>query len=401
MSTTIGQAEYAFLPRDKVVYGAGTLRALPAEVKRLGVRRAFIVTTRSLAAKSPVVDEARALLGDLCAGVFTETIQHVPLPTILAAASAARQAEADLIVSLGGGSAIDTARGVQVALAASAFTAKDFLKYRVGFTPPDQVTIPSIERPVLPHLSIPTTLSAAEFSHAFGATDPTRATKDLYIDPALTARVIILDPEVTRYTPDWLWACTGIRAVDHAVETIYSRARQPITDALGFEALRLLFRYLPRCHEAPQDLDARLRCQIAAWMSYFGINNVFLGLSHGIGHQLGARCNVPHGMTSCIMLPVVMEHVLSATQPMQAAMAAAMGVDTRGMSEAEAAAAAAPAVRALVARLGLPGRLRDVGVGENQFEALAEDALHDLVVAFSPVPVREKEEIVRLLRRAW
>ena len=167
------------------------------------------------------------------------------------------------------------------------------------------------------------------------------------------------------------------------------------------QALGMLDRGLRACHAAPDDLGARTQCHLAAWMSVCGLANVTLGLSHGIGHQLGARNDVPHGVTSCVMMAPTMDFNAEYVGDRQALIAEILGSDTGASSPAQAAAAGRDAVRALVNDLGLPNRLRDVGVSQDDFPALARDALDDMIVATNPRPVRSVEDVIELLHSAW
>ena len=196
---------------------------------------------------------------------------------------------------------------------------------------------------------------------------------------------------MTRATPPELWAGTGIRALDHAVEIYLSRAPTPVTDAACLHAVRLLFGNLRQSLDDPDDAEARLACQHAAWLSMIGVENVTLGLSHGIGHQIGARCGVPHGVTSCVMLPTVMAYMSDAMPERMADLARATGAGEEG----------APArVRELIASLRLPTTLAEAGVGREAFELIAEDAMRDFVVAAAPVDV-SKADVIALLERAY
>jgi alcohol dehydrogenase class IV len=257
--------------------------------------------------------------------------------------------------------------------------------------------VPAIEGDPLPIFSVPTTLSAAEYDGIFGMTY--ERVKDLYNDPRLAPRVVVLDPEATRETPWDLWAASGVRALDHAVEIYLSRAPTPVTDAASLHAVRLLFEHLPRSLEAADDDDARLACLEAAWLSMLGVDNVTLGLSHGIGHQIGARCGVPHGVTSCVMLPTVMERMAGVMPRRLADLAVVMDSSTAALAESDAAARAPQLVREFVQRFGLPTRLAEVGVGDDDLDPIADDAMRDFVVAFAPVDV-SREEIRSLLVQA-
>ena len=159
----------------------------------------------------------------------------------------------------------------------------------------------------MPHVAVPTTLSAAEFSAIAGVTDERTKTKELFRHPGIVPRAVILDPAVTMHTPKWLFISTGIRAVDHCVEGICSIEANPFGDAQALEGLKLLARGLPAVKAKPQNLAARLDCLLGAWLSMGPLaTGVPTGASHGIGYVLGALFGVPHGHTSCIMLPAVM-----------------------------------------------------------------------------------------------
>jgi alcohol dehydrogenase len=207
----------------------------------------------------------------------------------------------------------------------------------------------------------------------------------------LTPAVVFLDPEVAATTPRPLWATTGMRAVDHAIETSYARNAMPVTTTLALGALTALHDNLAGSVANPDDLAAALECQWAAMMSITGVHNVSLGLSHAIGHQLGGF-GVPHGVTSCITLPHVMRFLLPATQANQARIAQAMG--------REKPEQAADAVEDLIASLHVPHRIRDVGVDRASFPAIANATLGDIVARESPVTVTH-DSVMELLEAAW
>ena len=384
----------------RVHYGEGCLSGLPAAVDELGGTRVFIITGHSLMQQGTILGRIQELLGDRCVGVFGETRQHVPRATVLAATRAAQSADADLLISFGGGTPNDTAKLVALCLAENVTSERQLDRYRIRFQYPDKLEIPAVHNPCLPHISISTTLSAGEFTNFAGATDEERKVKDLYTGDGLWVSEAFLDPVVTTATPGWLWASTGIRAVDHAIETVCSKISIPFSDGLSLEALRLLQQHLPRSTSDRDDLESAGYCQVAAWMSIYNLTNVQVGLSHGLGHQLGARNDVPHGVTSCIMLPRVMEFNRSLTAPQQRRIAEAMGVDTRNADDNEAAAAAVSALENLIDTLGIPRRLSDWGVTEADLALIAQDALEDLVVATNPRPIATQEEVVELLHRA-
>jgi len=272
-----------FPPQERVIYGRGTARKLASEIDRLGKKRAFVITGSTIATQTDLLTQIKEVLGPRLAGIFYPMSQHVPRRDVLLATSHARQAEADVLVSLGGGSPVDGTKAVALCLTERLTSEEQIDSHRLK--PGGRRLSPQFPSQSIPHIAITTTLSAGEFTHIFGITDEVRRIKDGYGAPQFVPRVVILDPELTVHTPQWLWASTGLRAVDHAVERVYSVRHQPFVDTLCLQALRYLFQNLPRSVREPQDLEARLHCQLGAWMSIIGFMNVRTGISHAIGHQ--------------------------------------------------------------------------------------------------------------------
>jgi alcohol dehydrogenase class IV len=387
---------YAYPTTERVLYGVGSIGELPEECERLGVERVLLLTTPSLA-ESRVEASVQAALGKRCAALSRDCAQHVPSEAVDRLLQVGRELAPDAIVTVGGGSVTDAAKALAAALADGIETAAALRELRIVFEYPDSLTMPSLDGEPIPIVAVPTTLSAAEFDGIFGMTHA--GTKDLYLDARLSPRSVVLDPEATRETPDELWAASGVRSLDHAIEIYLSKTPTPVTDAASLHAVRLLFEHLPRSLDDRTDDEAHLSCLQAAWLSMLGVDNVTLGLSHGIGHQIGARCGVPHGVTSCVVLPTVLARMVDLMPRRLADLAAVMDPAASGMPEAEAAARAPELVREFVSRLGLPTRLSEVGVGEDDFDLIADDAMADFVVAFAPLDV-SKDQIRSLLAEA-
>ncbi len=319
---------HTFLRTERVHFGAGSLEKLEEEARPRG--RAFIITGRSLYEKTGLIRRVEEVLGDKHAGTYARIGQHTPGGAVEEAAAEAESAAADLLVSVGGGSVVDGTKAIS---------------RQLGY--PAQV-------------AVPTTLSAAEWSHRTGVTDEAARRKAGFADPRAVPPVVILDPETTVFTPEKLWLSTGIRALDHAVEGFLYDGDHPITDVTGLEGARRLMEYLPRSRREPEELEVRLELQLAAWLSYFGPMNTPMGLSHELGRRIGASYEVPHGITSCITLAPSLE-VARERIP-----------DERWRELSEALGGEPPErVASLVAELGLPGSLREVGVPEGDLESLA------------------------------
>ncbi len=280
---------YHYPRADGVVFGLPWPEALRSEVERLGARKVFAVVSSSLKAAMPLEADLRRALGERLAGVGDGVRAHSPREDVARVASAARDAGADLLVAVGGGSVVDAAKVAQLCIAHSVFAAEAFDALR-GKRREGAAAAELAVRVV----AVPTTLSGAEFTAIAGVTNVARNVKEGYAHPDLAPRTVVLDPRVTVHTPAALWLSTGIRAVDHAVEDLCSINSQPLADAASLHALRLLSRGLRRTKADPGDLDARLDSMIGAWLSLVGTQGgVQKGASHAIGHVLGGTAGVP------------------------------------------------------------------------------------------------------------
>jgi len=265
---------------ERVMSGPGKVAGLGEELDRRGLQRAIVVTGKTLGG-SPLLETVTQAAGAGCVAVFKGARQHVPRSSVNELEALIERVDADGLVSFGGGSPIDTCK-----VASYGFLGK---------------------REII-HIAIPTTLSAGEYTHAGGVTDEKTLVKSGVSDPRLQARTVIADPTLTLLTPEWLWIATGVRALDHAVESIYTPRHHPLSDTLASQAITLLTEHLPRSIKTSgaTQLAHRGYCQFAAWFSIYGSMNTRFGISHLLGHQIGPRWNVAHGLTSCITLPHAM-----------------------------------------------------------------------------------------------
>ncbi|MBI4308307.1 MAG: iron-containing alcohol dehydrogenase [Chloroflexi bacterium] len=383
----------------KVVYGPNkAFTAINQELDEVGAARAFIITGNTLANKTDLVPQLAQALGKRCVGIFDSTRQHTPRSGVIEAARMAKKAGADILVGVGGGSPIIGTKGTALVMAEG--EDMDGLKVVFDYRTKTYVT-PKLTRPKVPVIAIPTTLSAGEFSEAMGITNDQTGMKDTYLDAKVVPRTIILDPVMTTATPLWLWASTGVKALQNAIERYYSRNRSPFHEGLCLAAVKIVFRYLKRSVDDPTDLFARGHLQFLNWMTVFGGGRGGVGLGHAICHQLGSVCNVPHGISGCIVLPHTMEFNRPVTLTLQRDIAEAMGIDISKLSAEEAAVQAVGRVRDLVASLGLTSRLRDAGVKEEQLPTIAEFTFRDRSLGPTPRPPRDVNEVVEILRKMF
>lgn len=304
-----------------IYWGAGSVAQLSGELERLEAPRVAIVTTRSLL---PSLDRLA-----ISAEATVTVGQHAPMTQVRAGAEDIGLAGARAIVSFGGGSAIDAAKIISVRLADG-------------------------DGRALPHIAVPTTLSVAELAAGAGFTNDS-GDKAGMRDPRLMPAAVIYDAELTLATPMQLWLSTGIRALDHAVEGFLAEGEHPFNDVMALEGIRRLFDSLPRAMAAPDDLDVRTENQLAAWFSFTLPGASAGGLSHVMGKQIGARHGIPHGVTSCLLLPHVMRYLAPR------------------MPDRAAALPTPDDVWDLIASLGLPQHISQFDVGQAELRAAAEE----------------------------
>jgi alcohol dehydrogenase len=351
---------------ETIHWGKGCLRdKLEGELKRTGARRVFLVTTKSGERDPALAPAVEALLGGRLVGRFAGIAEHAPARSVMEGVHAAAEARADALVSLGGGSPIDATKAVVFSLATG-----------LDLTQPDapaRSRSMKIER-ALPHFAVPTTLSVAELAGSAGFTAEGTKEKVGVAAPQLKPSAVFYDAELAVRTPLSLWLTTGIRAVDHGVETLLAPGQHPLPDAAALDGLRRLRRGLLAVKKNPTDLDARTECQLGAWHTYLLPGPAAKGLSHTLGKRLGSRHDIPHGVTSCLLLP----HVVRYLAPRAAE-------TMKRIAEAFEAPTAVEGISRLIAELELPQHLAAYRLSDAELReaarpvASAENSEDDLV----------------------
>ncbi|MCW5747177.1 MAG: iron-containing alcohol dehydrogenase [Alphaproteobacteria bacterium] len=381
-----------FSEMDEVLFGRPAAEAIAEEARRLEANRVFLMVSGTLNRQTDEIDRVRRALGNRCVGTFDSMPPHTPRHAVIAAAEQARAAGADLIATVGGGSITDGAKAVQLCLANDIRTPEWMDALRAVKGADGTMGPPPLQPPKVRQITVPTTLSGGEFSGIAGVTDERSKVKELFRHPLSIPQAVMLDPAITVHTPEWLWLSTGIRAVDHCVEGICSGLANAYADAQALHGLTLLARGLPRVKADPADLQARADCQMGTWLSMGPLaGGVPMGASHGIGYVLGAVFDVPHGHTSCIMLPAVMRWNRSANEDRQKLVAAAMG---RPGDDA------ADVLDAFIAGLGMPRSLAAVKVGPEHFERIAKQAMGTPWVPFNPRRIDGPAQVKEILELA-
>ncbi|MGO8957036.1 MAG: iron-containing alcohol dehydrogenase family protein [Streptosporangiaceae bacterium] len=354
-------------------FGAGSIARLPAIVQRAG-SHALIVTDAALAA-TPVLPAVMAVLA--AAGVPVTVFSGIhPNPTtadLAAGAAAMTGAGKPVLVAVGGGSPIDAAKGI--ALAAVNPQRGRELDYRSDFA-----------SPALPIVAVPTTAGTGAETNAFGVVTDEATHRKFYVGHASTMpAAAVLDPELTVGLPPGATAATGMDALTHAIESYLSVRANPWSAGLAMQVVRMVSAYLPRAWADGEDLEARGQMLLAAHMAGLAMASTGLGACHAIGHALGGRFDVPHGVALTMVLPEVLSFSVPACGSRLAELSFALGAGSTAASAEENAVAAVDAVAELARSVGMTRTLADFGIGADQFEQIAADALDDEVLANAPV----------------
>jgi maleylacetate reductase len=384
---------FSVTAHDRIVFGTPAGEAVVAEAVRVGANRVFVTSTRSLAQKEDgPLQRMQKALGARHVGTYSTIRSHSPREDVVAGANAAREARADLLVAVGGGSVIDATKGMQLCLWMGLDSPEAMEPYCLGFErnkykdmvlPPDPIRM----------VAVSTTLSASEFTENAGITLSATNTKQSFRHRLFAPRAVVLDPACTLDTPDWLLYCTGIRSVDHACENYCNAKANLATEALSLQGLRLLYRALPAIKRNPHDLAARLEAQVGMWQAIApSASGVPTGASHGIGYALGATFGVPHGHTSCVMLHAVLKWNAAVNGERQKALSEAMGAPGRSASDL---------VRELVGGLDQPTTLRAVGIKRENLDEIARRALSYHPVQVNPRPIKTTDDVKEILELAW
>lgn len=369
----------------KLIIGSGRVASVAEQVLDLGAKRVLLVSDSGIS-KTGLLEPVRGALGSLLKASFTDIPQDSALEVVDAAALVGREAGVDAIVSVGGGSVIDTAKAVAICIGA-------------GGKAVDHIGIRTMRGVPIPHIVIPTTAGTGSEVTNGAVIHNTELQQKVYIlDDKLIPQVAILDPQMTAKLPKQLTASTGMDALTHAIEAIVSKLGNPISEGLALQAIRLIVEHLPVCIDQPGNLEARVHTQIAASIAGWSFSIANTGLTHGMAHALGVVSGVPHGTANGILLPHVMRFNVPAAADKLALIADALGCE-KVDDQTTYATSAAQAVAELLKRIGHPTRLSEVGVQTQAIDRCAELALIDDATTTNPRGVKSTGQIVELFNK--
>jgi alcohol dehydrogenase class IV len=361
----------------RVIFGDGTVGELALECKRLGRER------------TDVVARVEKALGARLGAIYDGVIPDTGVEIIDEGARQAKERGCDGLVSVGGGSAIDTAKGMAIVMTE-------------GGSIRDHQGASRLTRRQTPHIAVPTTAGTGSEVTLYIVVKDHRAHEKMhFLDDRIIPDAAILDPSVTLAMPAGLTAATGMDALTHAIEAYTAINRHPIADGLALQAIRLIAEHLPRAVADGNDKVARGQMLIAANIAGMAFNATGVGLVHAMAHVVGARHGVHHGTANAICLPHVIRFNADELGPRYRDVAEALGVDARDLGDEMAGEAAAQAVAQLNARVKLPPRLRDVGVPEGDLDACAEGSLADGAIVYNGKFAAEKDLVLGVYRNAY
>jgi alcohol dehydrogenase class IV len=386
---------FSWYNRPRIMYAPGIRSEIGFEMGELGGTKAVIYTDKGLvnAGVAEMVAEAVRNSDLELVGIFDEIVQDARIEVINKGAAFYRECGADCLIAVGGGSVMDTAKAVNIMIGRKV---DDFQPLA------EEAALWEGAKPLPPHIAFPTTAgTGSEVTNAIVALDVETETK-LAITHPYNANISMLDPELTVALPPKITAFTGMDALTHAVEGITSTAAEPIADAMGLHAIRLIFKYLPIAVKEPDNIEARGHMLIASSLAGLCFGNTMTGAVHSTAHALGGRYGVPHGLANGIMLPIVMEFNVEEVPLRFLMIADAMGINVNGMDPVEAGKAAVQAVKDLKKDVGLTETLKDLNIPEDResLEALAELAGGDSQISYNPRYL-EEEDILNLYLKAF
>ena len=378
-----------FILNEVSYFGAGARKELPEVLNRMGLTKALVCTDKGLI-KVGTAQKVTEVLDE--AGFPYEIYSEIkPNPTVTnvkQGVAAFAAAKADCIIAIGGGSSMDTAKGIGIVTNNPEFS--DIVSLE-GVAPTKKKSVPII--------ALPTTAgTGAEVTINYVIIDEERQAKMVCVDPNDVPAVAIVDPELMYSLPKGLTAATGMDALTHAIEGYITKGAWVMSDMYELQAIKMIAENLPLAVDEPTNPVGREGMALAQYIAAQAFSNVGLGLVHGMAHPMGSLHDIPHGVANALLLPTIMEFNMPKCIEKFGVIAKTMGVDTTGMTAEQAAQAAVDAVKALSIRVGIPQTLSELGIKEEDIPALAAQAITDVCTPGNPRDVTEAE-IVELYKK--
>ena len=378
-----------FILNEVSYFGAGARKELPEVLNRMGLKKALVCTDKGLlkVGTAQKVTEVLDAVG-FPYEIYSEIKPNPTVTNVKQGIIAFAEAKADCIIAIGGGSAMDTAKGIGIVTNNPEFS--DIVSLE-GVAPTKKKSVPII--------ALPTTAgTGAEVTINYVIIDEERQAKMVCVDPNDIPAVAIVDPELMYSLPKSLTAATGMDALTHAIEGYITKGAWVMSDMYELQAIKMIAEHLPLAVEEPTNPVGREGMALAQYIAAQAFSNVGLGLVHGMAHPMGSLHDIPHGVANALLLPTIMEFNMPKCIEKFGVIAKTMGVNTTGMTQEEAAQAAVDAVKALSIRVGIPQTLTELGIKAEDIPALAAQAITDVCTPGNPRDVTEAE-IVELYKK--
>lgn len=378
-----------FILNEVSYFGPGARKELPGVVARLGYKKALVVTDKGLmkfgVAKMvlDVLDEAA-----IPYEIYDEVKPNPTVTNVKMGVEACKKAEADFIIAIGGGSSMDTAKGIGIICNNPEFS--------------DVISLEGVadtKKKTVPIIALPTTAgTAAETTINYVIIDEEKQKKMVCVDPNDIPAVAIIDAELMYSLPKSLTAATGMDAMTHAIEGLITKGAWELSDMFEIKAIEMIHKYLPIAVNEPTNPVGRDGMAVAQYVAGMAFSNVGLGVGHGMAHPLSALHDIPHGVACAMLLPTVMKFNAPAALPKYVDIAKALGVYKDGMTQQEAADAACAEIDNLSRLVGIPTHLSELGITEKDIDALADQAIVDVCTPGNPREVT-RDDIVALYKQ--
>jgi alcohol dehydrogenase len=380
---------FVFWSPTKIVFGEKTALDVAMEMEVLKCKKALIVTDKDLAKNTDIPENIKKALGNLCVGIFSDVEADSGIHIVNQGGKVGKELGADCLVSVGGGSAIDTAKGIAIVLKEGG-ELQDYAGFQV------------LTRPQTPHIVIPTTAgTGSEVTYVAVIKDHLEGRKLIFGDYNILPNVAILDPKMTEGLPPRLTAATGMDAMCHAIEALHSLQKEPIADGMALHAIKLIKEFLPRAVQNGKDMLVRGQMLIAANMAGAAFSNAQLGMVHALAHTVGAKFKVHHGLANSILLPPCLKYNADACGDVYLDVLSTLGVNIKRIRPEEAGSAVAEKIIEFTKKLGLPQRLREVGVPEEGLKECSELALSDGAIVYNPKFISDSAEVLKIYQQVW
>jgi maleylacetate reductase len=375
---------YRFTGHERVLHNVPAAQALPELMDWFGYRRAFIVCSRTLNTRTDVIAQLRAALGDRCVGLTDEVGEHSPLSNVLAAARQAVALEADVIVSVGGGSVMDMCKAMQLCISEQVFDRDGLLRLQMRMSADGtEMLAGSTAAPRIRQIAIPTTIATSEWTPVSTPIDDQTHLKARFVVPDGAPRGIVYDPALLARTPLPLLLATGVRGLDHAINTACSLHPHPFASLLAEKAIQLYVENLPRLRDR-SDIEAFSQCQLATWYTGMGQMSVPHGFSHWMVHIVGPLAGIPHSDAACVLMLAQARWLEGHATAQHARMLNLLG----------RTGSFAAVLEELLAELRMPRTLADLGLNQAQVESFIQPALdHPQVTRNNLRPIATGDEL--------